>query len=82
MLMIAHRLSTVTNADFIYVVQDGQIAEFGTKDELCTQNRSVCWDVAGDYQASVRWGGRKGGVKMIGKIQHATASSPEAQRSL
>ena len=37
-LMIAHRLSTVANADCIYVVQDGQIVESGTKDELCEQN--------------------------------------------
>ena len=37
-IMIAHRLSTVANADCIYVVQDGQIAESGTKDELCAQN--------------------------------------------
>ena len=36
--MIAHRLSTVANADCIYVVQDGQIVESGTKDELCAQN--------------------------------------------
>ena len=33
-IMIAHRLSTVANADCIYVVRDGQIAESGTKDEL------------------------------------------------
>ena len=36
-IMIAHRLSTVANADCIYVVQDGQIVESGTKDELCAQ---------------------------------------------
>ena len=53
-LMIAHRLSTVANADCIYVVQDGQIAEFGTKDELCAQNGLFArmWQ---DYQASVQW---------------------------
>ena len=53
-LMIAHRLSTVANADCIYVVQDGQIAEFGTKDELCTQNGLFArmWQ---EYQASVQW---------------------------
>ena len=37
-LMIAHRLSTVANADCIYVVQDGRITETGTKDELYAQN--------------------------------------------
>ena len=53
-LMIAHRLSTVANADFIYVVQDGQIVESGTKDELCAQNGLFArmWQ---DYQASVQW---------------------------
>ena len=53
-LMIAHRLSTVANADCIYVVQDGQIAESGTKDELCTQNGLFArmWQ---EYQASVQW---------------------------
>ena len=53
-LMIAHRLSTVANADCIYVVRDGQIAESGTKDELCAQNGQFArmWQ---DYQASVQW---------------------------
>ena len=53
-LMIAHRLSTVTNADCIYVVQDGRITETGTKDELCAQNGLFArmWQ---DYQASVQW---------------------------
>ena len=53
-LMIAHRLSTVANADCIYVVQDGQIVESGTKDELCAQNGLFArmWQ---DYQALVQW---------------------------
>ena len=53
-LMIAHRLSTVANADCIYVVQDGQIVESGTKDELCAQNGLFArmWQ---NYQASVQW---------------------------
>ena len=53
-LMIAHRLSTVANADCIYVVQDGRITESGTKDELCAQNGLFArmWQ---DYQASVQW---------------------------
>ena len=53
-LMIAHRLSTVANADCIYVVQDGQIAESGTKDELCALNGLFArmWQ---EYQASVQW---------------------------
>ena len=53
-LMIAHRLSTVANADCIYVVQDGRITETGTKDELCAQNGlfSRMWQ---EYQVSVQW---------------------------
>ena len=53
-IMIAHRLSTVASADCIYVVQDGQIVESGTKDELCVQNGPFArmWQ---DYQASVQW---------------------------
>ena len=53
-ILIAHRLTTVADADCIYVVQDGQIAETGTKDELCTQNGLFArmWR---DYQSSVEW---------------------------
>ncbi|MEE5993428.1 MAG: ABC transporter ATP-binding protein [Oscillospiraceae bacterium] len=34
LIVIAHRLSTVKNADCIYVVKDGNIAEQGTHEEL------------------------------------------------
>ena len=53
-LATGDRRSTVANADCIYVVQDGQIVESGTKDELCAQNGLFArmWQ---DYQASVQW---------------------------
>lgn len=53
-IMIAHRLSTVENADCIYVVQDGKIAEAGTKDALCIRGGlfAKMWQ---DYQSSVQW---------------------------
>ena len=61
-IMIAHRLSIVANADCIYVVQDGQIAESGTKDESPCAERPVCPDVAGlSGLGAVE--GRKGGVR-------------------
>ena len=62
-------------------LQDGQIAESGTKDELCAQNGLFArmWQ---EYQASVQVEGRKGGEGMIEKIQHATASSPEGAKGL
>ena len=53
-VMIAHRLSTVVNADCIYVVQDGRIAEAGTKGDLCAWN-SLFAKMWQDYQSSVRW---------------------------
>ena len=37
MLVIAHRLSTVINANCIYVVEDGEIVESGTHDELISR---------------------------------------------
>ena len=38
LIVIAHRLSTVKNADCIYVVKDGAIAESGTHADLLKQN--------------------------------------------
>jgi subfamily B ATP-binding cassette protein MsbA len=37
-LVIAHRLSTVQNADFIVVMEDGGIVEMGTHSELLARN--------------------------------------------
>jgi len=36
--IIAHRLSTARNADRIFVIDKGQIAEVGTHEELCKRN--------------------------------------------
>ncbi|MDR5672234.1 ABC-type multidrug transport system, ATPase and permease component [Halalkaliarchaeum sp. AArc-CO] len=38
MIAIAHRLSTVENADRIYTMEDGEITEVGTHQELINQN--------------------------------------------
>lgn len=53
-IMIAHRLSTVANADCIYVIEDGQIKESGKRDELCEQN-GLFAEMWSDYQQSVQW---------------------------
>ena len=38
MLLIAHRFSTIRNADFIVVVKDGKVIEFGKKADLLLKN--------------------------------------------
>ena len=37
-IMIAHRVSTVQNADYIIVLDDGKIVEHGTHSELMEYN--------------------------------------------
>ena len=53
-IMIAHRLSTVANADCIYVIEDGKVAESGTREALC-QKQGLFAKMWTDYQASVQW---------------------------
>ena len=53
-IMIAHRLSTVTNADKIFVLRDGRIAESGKFGELCAQN-GLFAGMWSDYQQAVQW---------------------------
>ncbi len=53
-LMIAHRLSTVANADAVFVLKDGKVAEQGSAAELRQKNGIFreMWDA---YQTSVQW---------------------------
>ena len=53
-LMIAHRLSTVRNADRIYVLKDGQLEEQGRHDDLMNQNGlyAAMWT---EYRKAVNW---------------------------
>lgn len=53
-IMIAHRLSTVTNADRIYVLKDGTVAESGTHEELTAQG-GVYAHMWKEYNKSVNW---------------------------
>ena len=58
-IMIAHRLTTVQNADKIYVLKDGKIAEEGTHAWLMEQN-GLYHDMYDEYRTSIAWkvGGR------------------------
>ena len=60
-IMIAHRLSTVTNADRIYVLADGRIAESGTHDELNSAN-GIYTHMWSEYNKSVKWKVGKAGA--------------------
>lgn len=53
-ILIAHRLSTVKNADCIYVLKDGEICESGNFDELNSKN-GIFHEMWKDYQKSVEW---------------------------
>ncbi len=53
-IMIAHRLPTVANADRIFVLRDGKVVEDGRFDELKAQN-GLFADMWNDYQKSVQW---------------------------
>ena len=53
-IMIAHRLSTVRNADRIYVLKDGRVAEYGTHEALA-EKKGLYAKMWKDYQTSVRW---------------------------
>lgn len=53
-IMIAHRLSTVVNADRIFVLREGKLAENGTFDELL-KNGGTFANMWNEYQRSIEW---------------------------
>lgn len=53
-IMIAHRLSTVVNADKIFVLEEGHIVEQGTCRELEEKQGLFAW-MWKNYQTSVQW---------------------------
>ena len=54
-IMIAHRLSTVVNADRIFVLKDGHLTEDGTFAELSKGEQSLFGTMWRDYQQSFQW---------------------------
>ena len=53
-IMIAHRLSTVVNADQIIVLNEGRVAEQGTHTELVSRN-GLYARMRRDYNQAVQW---------------------------
>jgi ATP-binding cassette subfamily B protein len=53
-IMIAHRLSTVVNADRIIVLDAGKVAESGTHEELIKAN-GLYAEMWKDYNQAVKW---------------------------
>ncbi len=54
LVMIAHRLSTVMNADRIFVMKDGRCTESGTHDELMGKN-GLYKHMFDEYTRSIEW---------------------------
>lgn len=59
-IMIAHRLTTVKNADKIFVLKEGRIEDTGTHTEL-VENKGLYAKMWADYQTSISW--KVGGAK-------------------
>ena len=53
-IMIAHRLSSITEADCIYVLQDGEIVESGTHSELLEKN-GIFTRMWKNYSEAAEW---------------------------
>jgi len=62
-IVIAHRLSTVRNADLIAVLDEGRIAELGTHDELAARG--------GHYASQLAAGGDSATVPFAAVSEHA-----------
>jgi ATP-binding cassette subfamily B protein len=54
LIMIAHRLSTVMNADRIFVMDDGSCTESGTHTELMKEN-GLYAKLFDEYTRSIEW---------------------------
>ena len=75
-LMIAHRLSTVRNADKIVVLDAGRVAEQGTHDELLAAG-GLYARMWADYEKSVSWLITSGETKGTGSFVSSASQPPD-----
>lgn len=61
-ILIAHRLSTVADADRIFVLKDGAVEESGSSEELQKQG-GIFAEMMTDYTSSIQWKVGKEAVK-------------------
>ena len=76
-IIVAHRLTTIRNADTIFAFDQGKISEFGTHDELM-EKRSVYYNLVVTQQANKD----KDGYKNISKFIKNNKSEPKLAFSL
>ena len=80
-IMIAHRLSTVKNADCIFVLQNGKLVEQGSAKELNDKNGLFASMLQKLFDIG-KMESRKGGLKMIEKLMHRYALSRRGAKDL
>ena len=61
-ILIAHRLSTVADADRIFVLKDGAVEESGSSEELQKQG-GIFAEMMTDYTSSIQWKVGKEAIK-------------------
>ena len=61
-ILIAHRLSTVADADRIFVLKDGAVEESGSSEELQKQG-GIFAEMMTDYASSIQWKVGKEAIK-------------------
>ena len=78
--VIAHRLSTVKNADLILVMKDGEIVERGTHHELVNRDGfyKEIYELQLRPQEEITFDGRQDGARALGEPSHRASQAGTA----